>query len=691
MVIINTINEKYFSLNGVNYAKIYQPLKQGNENIGIYNVYDTEQQLVGSTHYSEFEIDGSTFSSQSSAIAAMLPIVFNFKIAEDITTLLGLKTDKGGYEGTAQDLKDQIDGVLSGVVGTLAIADTPTEDGIYYASESGTYTNAGGLVVDLDQGINIISVEEGQTVFNLIVIPIDLSGQISASRVSPIFKNPNPDPRAGLIDIVLYGANKSRTYFLDRVANYNPSTFIVAIIISDDQGGDVCSLNAASSVSDYRLSGKKWVSLSERNNSGVTGYAFVDWDAFRDQGILTFKYELNDNVYLGQRSVLNEVFANKKWLKNKGQVIKEYSGAGRDYKVLTAINAIRRVYVESPPYNRVNERLCISRVAKNDAQLNDNTYVTIKNIDQGTTTDLIFTPEEVTEGVKTVELSFSGWLGVYITVDVNWGLIPVGRAYHDLDNSFDLEIEVDKPLKNQWRNKRIVWLGTSIPANLGGEGDAPRRYERSYPVRVCRALGAELYHKAVSGIAVHFDPDGTIQWQGTLSAYLTEYADPLINNEDVDYNSSSTAEKRAFETSLLGQGGDLYVFDLVPNNDNFSLSEWDKFDPATLTFNDSSTFDDNRFTYLGGLLFLYNKLMLENPLHSMVLVSTKFGVDGGVEGRDNNNLFAEAFNIPHIDLIHRQQINAWNQDILQSDGTHQNQYSSDRTSKLLFGEFLRIS
>src|SRR5690606_18573226 len=63
--------------------------------------------------------------------------------------------------------------------GSLAIADTPTQDGFYFASESGTYANAGGLVVDLNEGINIISVTEGQTVFEKVVVPVDISGQLS--------------------------------------------------------------------------------------------------------------------------------------------------------------------------------------------------------------------------------------------------------------------------------------------------------------------------------------------------------------------------------------------------------------------------------------------------------------------------------------------------------------------------------
>lgn len=67
---------------------------------------------------------------------------------------------------------DFLGGIASGYVGALAIADTPTVDGYYLAEESGTYTNAGGLVVDLNNTITYISVEQTQTSFVKIEIPI---------------------------------------------------------------------------------------------------------------------------------------------------------------------------------------------------------------------------------------------------------------------------------------------------------------------------------------------------------------------------------------------------------------------------------------------------------------------------------------------------------------------------------------
>ena len=57
--------------------------------------------------------------------------------------------------------------------GSLGILDTPSSDGFYFASETGTYTNAGGLVVDLANGLSIIVVTSFVTVFEQVIIPIN--------------------------------------------------------------------------------------------------------------------------------------------------------------------------------------------------------------------------------------------------------------------------------------------------------------------------------------------------------------------------------------------------------------------------------------------------------------------------------------------------------------------------------------
>jgi hypothetical protein len=75
-VIINSVDERYFTLNGTQYNKIYQPLKSGKNNITINNIYDTNLQLLNSTNFAEFIVDGVVSTSQSDTILKLLPVTY---------------------------------------------------------------------------------------------------------------------------------------------------------------------------------------------------------------------------------------------------------------------------------------------------------------------------------------------------------------------------------------------------------------------------------------------------------------------------------------------------------------------------------------------------------------------------------------------------------------------------------------
>ena len=87
MITILTISEKYFSLNGIPFAKIYQPLKQGLEDIGIYSIYDTRQQLQNSEKYDQFQINGTVYGTQAETITALLDVIFSMGLASQLNDL----------------------------------------------------------------------------------------------------------------------------------------------------------------------------------------------------------------------------------------------------------------------------------------------------------------------------------------------------------------------------------------------------------------------------------------------------------------------------------------------------------------------------------------------------------------------------------------------------------------------------
>ncbi|KQC33403.1 hypothetical protein AAU57_08810 [Nonlabens sp. YIK11] len=74
---IENVDSNYFTLNLTKYPKIYQAIKLGRNNIGIYNIYDTKQQLLESTRYDELILNGNTFSSADSLIDSLIPTLYN--------------------------------------------------------------------------------------------------------------------------------------------------------------------------------------------------------------------------------------------------------------------------------------------------------------------------------------------------------------------------------------------------------------------------------------------------------------------------------------------------------------------------------------------------------------------------------------------------------------------------------------
>lgn len=114
-VVINTAaDSNYFTLNGTQYARIYQPLKgQVSTEVGIYNAYDTCQQLLASTPYDEFIVDGLGYASADLLLVALLPVIYKYSTAGvgigsldwgDITGTLSAQTDLQ----TALNLKSDV-------------------------------------------------------------------------------------------------------------------------------------------------------------------------------------------------------------------------------------------------------------------------------------------------------------------------------------------------------------------------------------------------------------------------------------------------------------------------------------------------------------------------------------------------------------------------------------------------------
>lgn len=164
------------------------------------------------------------------------------KAYTDLQTATAILT-ANGYTDT------EIAAVVSGFKGSLSLADpTPTEDGVYFFSQTGTYTNFGNLVIDLTQGL-VYGTKVGST-YTETIIPITLTDYVSRTT--------------DLTTVSLSGKNL-----------FNKATVNVGAI---DGNTGLPTVSANSRYSDYIevVPGKKYT-VSGRNTG--TNPALVYYDA----------------------------------------------------------------------------------------------------------------------------------------------------------------------------------------------------------------------------------------------------------------------------------------------------------------------------------------------------------------------------------------------------------------------------
>lgn len=76
MQIFQNIDEQTFKLNGLKYVKNFMVNKQGINNISVYNAYDTRQQLLSSTHFSQISVNDVVFNTLFELIDVLAPLLF---------------------------------------------------------------------------------------------------------------------------------------------------------------------------------------------------------------------------------------------------------------------------------------------------------------------------------------------------------------------------------------------------------------------------------------------------------------------------------------------------------------------------------------------------------------------------------------------------------------------------------------
>ena len=249
----------------------------------------------------------------------------------------------------------------------------------------------------------------------------------------------------------------------------------------------------------------------------------------------------------------------------------------------------------------------------------------------------------------------------------------------------DVYNEIENALINQWKGKKITILGTSV---------AYGAYSRTnYINEAQKKLGFSVFNTGVPGMSITIDengaPIGNTGYSSVLS--LAEYsAQGITVPVDTSDSHYYCSWERIFTSNA--NNTDLFIFACIPNNTNFALTDWDAFNKQTWSYPNSETFADHRQTFLGGLLFLMDKMYsFKSDARMCLLIDTSIGLSES--SKTAIETIAEYYNIPLIDLWGKIQTTPQMLTLLKSEnGTnnHPSTYAHQLMGKMLAGELLSV-
>ena len=362
----------------------------------------------------------------------------------------------------------------------------------------------------------------------------------------------------------------------------------------------------------------------------------------------------------------NAEYANKSKLSDKSSVADYYnkflSTETDNYDV---IKAIREIYIPKSVYDKYPNGVVLWNIGK----LTGNTIaVQIYGIKEdgsnekiiGTTYNDFILAEEYTENCSfIIDLSsLDQTAGKYQNIK-----IPIKEAATIIENSPRIFRKITST--NHWYGKKVLWLGTSVPYG--------QYATKSYALEAANKLGFNLVNTSMPGQRIHGYKNEELNiimgGHGTTETTTSQYATCLsieeytiakeagvstaeIASEPVAWkpNDGGSSYTRTWENIFVEENKDvdLWVFDVVPNNTNFDTTDWSAFDKSKWEYTDGSDFSEHRYTFIGALLFLLNKMYELNPKARCVFIlgsSFRYG-----DGKSNLELIKSVWNIPIIDM-----------------------------------------
>jgi len=234
--------------------------------------------------------------------------------------------------------------------------------------------------------------------------------------------------------------------------------------------------------------------------------------------------------------------------------------------------------------------------------------------------------------------------------------------------------------ENPWKNKKIVWFGTSIPAGVINAGAV--NGNGAYPTRIGEMLGATVYNESIGSSRVRGgdyhsisanDPMGWAgmeaigvmlsmslsrsEKQGIIDEWDTKWKN--IMRDPSSFNPADTARylDSSWDTILTkylagGSVGqcDLYVFD---HGYNEAVATYGFSNLAEIP-----TQQDDRTYFMGAMNYLVSKILSDNPKAKIIIIGHyNYGADpsgrtanwSGKFVCDAQKAYAQAWGFPCIE------------------------------------------
>ena len=565
-----------------------------------------------------------------------------------LTDLLAIADANGVvYKSTTQKLQTFLNTI--GTIGyqgvLLAASATASADGIYLAGDSGTYTNNGGLVVNLSNTITFISVTDTQTTFSKVEIPLTVNSetifdpvnntqpatmqgidrflklrneaiQITYENNKNLFSNVVwgeyvKEPAAAIGEGIGYATNYARSLLIEveestaYTMSGNPYASNTSPLLCFDEDFKELGLVDSGTATNTTLANTKYVTFTVAFNDAGADFSSLQFEKGSvatpyEENKKTAKYS-NDFISVSEKNIL-------------GATIKKSNG-----NEFLLPDVIWGQYVKEPVTDFGNNIGYVSNYATSG-------YV---KVEEGETYLMSGNPYKNTAPL----LCFDENLKEVAYLTTNTDAIPSGVSYvmftvafnnadADLTNIKFIKSSKTSPtlvsdqfsgitLKSNYQGKKILWTGTSIPATPYSGGF-------NYPTIIQEILGSTIRNTALSGAPLRTNKvNGDLGTGDYLEKNFTRTKDEiqtLFSGLGYTQPQIDALKLNSYEEKLIPYADyDLIVFDWSVND--YAMDTTDFNTPVT----DFTT--RNRHYYVGAFNYAIEKLLEVNPRARFCIVS----------------------------------------------------------------------